>query len=160
MLKSNKIILKRNEVLKLSYSNHFIYPIVVETADDGGLGMYFPDFAGTAILVDDITEGIQEAKDMLAFRILELEENEKPLPAPSNPADIVLHADTDRIIFIDVYMPPFRNEAANKAVTKNCTLPRWLRDAAEDAGLNFSQILQASLKEALGIEQNDKKAAN
>ncbi|WP_258040988.1 hypothetical protein [Lysinibacillus sphaericus] len=57
-------------------------------------------------------------------------------------------------------MPPFRNEAVNKAVTKNCTLPRWLSDVAEDAGLNFSQILQASLKEALGIEQNDKKAAN
>lgn len=134
--------------------NHFIYPIVVETTDNGGLGMYFPDFAGTAILADNITEGIQEAKDMLAFRIIELEENEKSLPAPSNPADIALHADTDRIIFIDVYMPPFRNEAANKAVTKNCTLPRWLRDAAEEAGLNFSQLLQVSIKEALNIKTN------
>lgn len=152
--------MKRKEVIKLSYANHFIYPVVVETAADGGLGMYFPDFAGTAILADHIKEGIQEAKDMLAFRILELEENETSLPNPSNPADIVLHAESDRIIFIDVYMPPFRNESVNKAVTKNCTLPRWLRDAAEDAGLNFSQILQASLKEALGIDQNDKKAAN
>ena len=146
--------------MQLSYSNHFVYPVVVETADDGGLGMYFPDFPGTAILADNITEGIQEAKDMLAFRILEVEENSIHLPVPSNPADIELHAVTDRIVFIDVYMPPFRNESANKAVTKNCTLPRWLRDAAEDAGLNFSHILQASLKDALGLEQNDKKAAN
>ncbi len=97
---------------------------------------------------------------MLAFRILELEEKDLPVPAPSTPESIELLDSTDRTVFIDIYMPPYRNEAANKAVTKNCTLPRWLRDAAEDAGLNFSQILQASLKEALGIEQNDKKAAN
>ncbi|CAM5198566.1 type II toxin-antitoxin system HicB family antitoxin [Lysinibacillus sphaericus] len=143
----------------MSYPNHFIFPVVVEVAE-GGLGMYFPDFEGTAILAENITSGIREAKEMLAFRILELEEKDLPVPAPSTPESIELLDSTDRTVFIDVYMPPYRNEAANKAVTKNCTLPRWLRDAAEDAGLNFSQILQASLKEALGIEQNDKKAAN
>lgn len=138
----------------MSYSNHFVYPIVVETNDDGDLGLYFPNFPGTAILVDDIREGILESKDMLAFRILELEENDSPVPTPSNPADIELHATTDRIIFVEVYIPPYRNEAANKSVTKNCTLPKWLRDAAEDAGLNFSHVLQSALKEALGLEQN------
>lgn len=92
---------------------------------------------------------------MLAFRILELEEKDLEIPVPSEPSTVEL-SDDEYIYFIDIYMPPHRNEAANKAVTKNCTLPRWLRDAAEDAGLNFSQILQASLKEALGVEQNGK----
>lgn len=51
-------------------------------------------------------------------------------------------------------MPPYRDEAAEKAVTKNCTLSKWLRDAGEEAGLNFSQLLQTSIKEALGINNN------
>lgn len=143
----------------MSYPNHYIYPVVYEKDADGNQGMYFPDFAGTAIIPSDLIDGIKRAKEMLAFRILELEEKELELPVPSEPSTVELSED-EYIYFIDVYMPPHRNEAANKAVTKNCTLPRWLRDAAEDAGLNFSQILQASLKDALGLEQKDKKAAN
>lgn len=136
------------------YENHFMYPLVVEVADDGGLGAYFPDFPGTAIVADDITTVMKDAKDMLAFRINEMEEQSIELPSPSTPKNIELFDDNDRIIFVEVYMPPYRNDAANKAVTKNCTLPRWLRDAAEEAGLNFSQLLQTSIKEALGIERN------
>lgn len=143
----------------MNYPSHFIFPVVAEVADNG-FGMYFPDFPGTAILAEDISSGIREAREMLAFRILELEEKDLPVPSPSTPESIELLEPTDRIIFIEVYMPPFRNESANKAVTKNCTLPRWLRDAAEDAGLNFSHILQSALKEALGLEQKNKKAAD
>ncbi|MED1642310.1 type II toxin-antitoxin system HicB family antitoxin [Brevibacillus agri] len=132
--------------------SHFIYPIVVEKAEDGGLGMYFPDFPGTAILAADLIDGIKRAKEMLANLILEHEERGAEIPQPSAPSAIELLDASDRVVFIEVYMPPFRDEAANKAVTKNCTLPKWLRDAGERAGLNFSQLLQTSIKEALGIE--------
>ncbi|KAB2952694.1 type II toxin-antitoxin system HicB family antitoxin [Heliorestis acidaminivorans] len=135
----------------MSYENHVIYPVVVEKAEDGGIGMYFPDFPGTAILSSSISDGIKRAKEMLANLVLEKEEQGQALPEPSEPASIELLDSSDRIVFVDVYMPPYRDEAANKAVTKNCTLPRWLRDAGEAAGLNFSQLLQASIKEALGI---------
>jgi len=132
-------------------SNHLIYPVVVEKAEDGGIGMYFPDFPGTAMLGVDIADGVRRAKEMLADLALEKEERGQQLPAPSDPDKIELLDASDRIVFVDVYMPPYRDEAANKAVTKNCTLPKWLRDAAEDAGLNFSQLLQTSIKEALHI---------
>lgn len=97
-------------------------------------------------------EGIPRAKELLADRALELEEAGQKLPEPSDPDEIELYGPRDRVVFIEVFMPPYRDAAANKAVTKNCTLPKWLRDAADDAGLNFSQILQSGLKEALGIE--------
>lgn len=141
----------------MSYKNHLIYPVVAEKAEDGGIGMYFPDFPGTAILSVDIADGIRRAKEMLANLVLEREEQEQQLPKTSDPDDINLLDASDRIVFIDVYMPPYRNEAANKAVTKNCTLPKWLKDAGEEAGLNFSQILQASIKEALGINVIEKQ---
>lgn len=141
----------------MPYQNHFIYPVVAEKAEDGGIGMYFPDFPGTAILSMNIADGIRRAKEMLADLILEKEENDEQLPEPSDPRDIELLFTSDRILLVDVYMPPYRNEAAFKAVTKNCTLPKWLRDAGEEAGLNFSQLLQASVKEALGIKSVKKK---
>ena len=138
----------------ISVSNHSIYPVVVEKADDGGIGMYFPDFPGTAILSIDIIDGIRKAKEMLADLALEKEEQGQPLPTPSAPENITLLDVNDRIVFVEVFMPPYRNEAANKAVTKNCTLPKWLCDAGEEAGLNFSQLLQASIRDALGMSQS------
>ena len=132
--------------------NHYMFPLVVEKSEDGALGLYFPDFTGTAILANDISSAIRQAREVLAFRLIELEQQNLPIPKPSNPENIELLDPSDRVVFVDIYMPPFRDEAANKAVTKNCTLPRWLRDAAEDAGLNFSQLLQTAIKEALHIK--------
>lgn len=141
----------------MSYKNHLIYPVIVEKAEDGGIGMYFPDFPGTAILSIDIADGIRRAKEMLANLVLEGEEQGQQLPNPSAPESIELLDASDRIVFVEIYVPPYRNEAANKAVTKNCTLPKWLRDAGEEAGLNFSQLLQTSIKEALGIKPIEKQ---
>ncbi len=135
-------------------TNHLIYPVVVEKADDGGLGLYFPDFPGTAILSLNITDGIRKAKEMLANLAMEREEQNQPLPTPSTPAEITLYDAADRIVFIEVYLPPYRNEVENKSVTKNCTLPKWLRDAGEEAGLNFSQLLQTSIKDALNLNES------
>jgi predicted RNase H-like HicB family nuclease len=134
-----------------------MYPVVVEKAEDGGIGMYFPDFPGTAILASDLIDGMKRAKEMLASRLLEVEEKGEEVPKPSDPTAIELNDPGDRVVFIDIYMPPYRDEDANKSVTKNCTLPKWLRDAGEAAGLNFSQLLQASIKEALGIDTPNEK---
>jgi predicted RNase H-like HicB family nuclease len=134
-------------------TTHVGYPVVVEKAEDGGIGMYFPDFPGTAILSNDIADGVRRAKEMLADLVLEKEEQGQPLPVPSDLDKIELLDASDRIMFVEAYLPPYRNEASEKAVTKNCTLPKWLNDAAKEAGLNFSQLLQASIKEALHLPQ-------
>ncbi|MNC32767.1 hypothetical protein D3C81_981180 [compost metagenome] len=131
---------------------HYVFPIVVERTETN-LSMYFPDFPGTAVTAVELGEGLSRAKELLAFRAQELEETGQPLPAPSEPDQIELEDSSDRIVFVEVYMPPYRDAAANKAVTKNCTLPKWLRDAADEAGLNFSQVLQTGLKDALGLDR-------
>lgn len=131
---------------------HYVYPVVVERTETN-LSMYFPDFPGTAVTAIELAEGLARAKELLAFRAQELEEAGLALPNPSEPEQITLEDSGDRIVFVEVFMPPYRDAAANKAVTKNCTLPKWLRDAADDAGLNFSQVLQSGLKDALGIDK-------
>lgn len=132
--------------------NTFIFPAVVEKADDGGVGLYFPDVPGTAVLAPNIQTAVKDAKNMLIDCILEMEHNNMAIPVPSDPDDIELNDASDRIVFVEVFLPPYRDAAANKSVTVNCTVPQWLRDAGKDAELNFSQLLQNSVKEALGIK--------
>jgi hypothetical protein len=36
-------------------------------------------------------------------------------------------------------------------VKKTLTIPQWLNEESEKAGVNFSQILQSALKERLGL---------
>lgn len=136
------------------HSNHYMYPVVVEKTETN-LSMYFPDFPGTAITSDDLIEGLARAKELLAARAIELEESGRSMPAPSAPEDIELFDPSDRIVFVEIFMPPYRDDAANKSVTKNCTLPKWLRDAGDRAGVNYSMILQSGLKEALGIQKHE-----
>jgi len=133
--------------------NHYVYPVVFEQAENN-VSFYFPDFPGTAGSDENLEKGINRARDLLACVLTRYEEENKPIPEPSDPKDIELYDPTDRIVFIDVWMPPYRDENANKVVNKNCTLPKWLRDAGEAAGLNFSQLLQTAIKEALGIKVN------
>ncbi|TNJ64240.1 type II toxin-antitoxin system HicB family antitoxin [Paenibacillus hemerocallicola] len=136
------------------FQTHYLYPVVIEQTESN-LSMYFPDFPGAAVTAVDLVEGLARAKELLAFRIVELEETGQPLPDPSAPEKIELEEASDRIVFLEVFIPPYRDAAANKAVTKNCTLPKWLRDEGDKAGLNFSLILQNGLKDALGLAKHD-----
>lgn len=129
-------------------ANH-IYPMVVEQTPTG-VSMYFPDFAGTAVSAPSIVAGIRDAKVLLTHRIEEMLDNGQPVPLPSEIADIELYDATDRILYVEVFVIP---SGEDKTVTKNCTMPKWLRDAGENANLNFSQLLQQSVREALGIEK-------
>ncbi|MDR9852876.1 type II toxin-antitoxin system HicB family antitoxin [Paenibacillus sp. VCA1] len=128
---------------------NYIYPVVVEETQTG-VSMYFPDFPGTAVAAPSIVVGIKDAKVMLVHRIEELHDNNESVPAPSEVDAIQLEDPSDRIIYVEVFVIP---PADDKTVTKNCTMPKWLRDAGEEAGLNFSQLLQQSVREALGIEK-------
>ena len=57
------------------------------------------------------------------------------------------------IVLVEVHMPLYREAIENEYVRKNVTLPYWLEKLAEKKGINFSQLLQKSLKDVLGIEE-------
>ena len=48
-------------------------------------------------------------------------------------------------------MPPFRDRMKERAVKKTVTLPGWLNELAKHENVNFSLILQRSLKDYLGV---------
>ena len=53
---------------------------------------------------------------------------------------------------IDVSMPVVRSRVKNVSVKKTLTIPAWLNMAAEEAHVNFSQVLQEGLKARLGFQ--------
>ena len=52
---------------------------------------------------------------------------------------------------MDVDFDAYRKMLENRTVRKNCTIPSWLNEKAEQAGINFSAVLQKGLKEELNL---------
>ena len=118
--------------------------------ESGGIGIYFPDLDGCVSSGDDEWQAHQNAKEALSLHLYGMETDKETIPAPSNIKNIHLDAN-ECLMLIEVYMPAFRAKQENKFVKKTLTLPHWLNVEAEQAGVNFSQILQTSLKEHLKI---------
>jgi post-segregation antitoxin (ccd killing protein) len=52
---------------------------------------------------------------------------------------------------VDVDVDAYRRKIENRTVRKNLTIPSWLNEQAEMAGVNFSSLLQKALKEELQL---------
>ncbi len=52
-------------------------------------------------------------------------------------------------------MPPVRERVNNRFVKKTLSLPYWLADKADEAGVNFSKIFQKALMDYLDVNSSD-----
>ncbi|PRR77676.1 Antitoxin HicB [Clostridium liquoris] len=129
----------------------FIFPAIFEPSEDGGYCISFPDLPGCITEGDDLKSAMYMAKDALELYIYNLEDDNEKIPLPSSPESIKV-SNNSFIAPIEAYMPLIRNEMANKAVKKTLTIPYWLNKIAEDNKINFSQLLQAAIKEQLKIK--------
>lgn len=92
------------------------------------------------------------AKEALEGYLYVLERDGLEIPPASKLKDIGL-CSGDVIIMVDVWMPLVRDQEANRSVKKTLTIPKWLNDIAEQNKINFSHLLQVSLKEQLGLNK-------
>ncbi|ORX23822.1 pilus assembly protein HicB [Thermoanaerobacterium sp. PSU-2] len=135
--------------------DRYIFPAVFESDGNGGYTVTFPDLPGCITEGDTLDEALYMAKDALELYIYNLEEDNETIPIPTAPEKIKV-PEGAFVNLIEVYMPPVRDEMANKSVNKTVTIPRWLNEAAENANINFSQVLQYALKEQLKITDRNK----
>jgi predicted RNase H-like HicB family nuclease len=126
-----------------------VYPALF-TLDGGEITITFPDLPGAISCAGSEREALYMAKDALGAWIAASEDLGNPIPEPSKLGDIVCKA-SQTVTLIEVWLPLFREERSDGSVKKNVTVPVWLNTLAEKANLNFSQILQAGLKNTLGI---------
>lgn len=125
------------------YPAKFIY-------EDNWVVVDFPDLRQTTQGKDDV-EALLMAKELLGLTMFSMEEDNKPIPAPSKLTDVVC-TDNERVVLVDVYMPAVRLSISQKAVNRTVTIPAWLNAKGLEAGFNFSLLLQKALKRELGLE--------
>ena len=56
------------------------------------------------------------------------------------------------VSLVDIDFDEYRRKNEQRAVKKNCTIPSWLNEKAEAAGVNFSAVLQDALKARLHLD--------
>ncbi|QAA22486.1 type II toxin-antitoxin system HicB family antitoxin [Sporolactobacillus terrae] len=135
------------------FKDQYIYPAVIMKANDQ-FTITFLDFPDTQVKAKTVEDGFAQAKEALAHVLFDYEERKENPPTPSE-LSAFEKGDPDQFVtLIDTWMPPFRKKMENQAVKKTLTIPKWLDDAAKEAGLNYSRILQDALKEELNIDES------
>jgi len=130
----------------------YVYPCVFIYKESGGIGINFPDLDGCISYGNDEVQACQNAKEVLSLHLYGMEKDGDEIPAPSSVKEIDI-ATHESVVLVEVFMPAFRARQDNKFIKKTLTIPHWLNIEAERAGVNFSQVLQSSLKDHLGIAQ-------
>lgn len=125
----------------------YVYPAIFDYAEDG-ISVSFPDLPGCLTCGKTDAEALHMAKDALGGHMWTLEDFNEVIPEPTPLIDVATEPN-QRSMLIEVYMPLIRDAINTQSVKKTLTIPAWMNEAAEKAGINFSQLLQASLKNIL-----------
>lgn len=125
-----------------------VYPVVL-IPDKNGYSVRIPDFD---IMTQgaDTAEAIEMARDAISLMGVQYQDDGLPLPDASGLTSIS-HSPEELVTLVDVDFTAYRKMLENRSVRKNCTIPGWLNEKAEQAGINFSAVLQAALVEKLGL---------
>lgn len=128
--------------------NRLLYPCIIKE-EDGIFYANFVDFDGCFTDGETLEEVVMNAKDVLAGTLFTMAKNNIAFPKSENRKIELKNGEF--LIYVDVWILPILEKAKNQAVKKTLTIPKWLNDEAEKHSLNFSNILQTALKEALGL---------
>jgi len=119
--------------------------------DKVGYVVYIPDF-DINTEGDTLTEAIEMARDAIGVIGIDMEDEGESLPEPTAVSKVKAASTADIVTLVDVDFGEYRRKNDMRAVKKNCTIPSWLNFEAEKAGVNFSAILTAALKNELKIQ--------
>lgn len=126
------------------------YPVIMRPVESGYL-VSIPDF-------DAMTEGkdmanaIEMARDCIGLGGITLEDFGREIPQPSDIKQVQEKmVPGDVLTFVDIDYSAYRESVDSRSVRKNLTIPLWLDRKAEQAGVNFSKVLQEALIERLDV---------
>lgn len=123
------------------------YPIVM--TKEKGIVVYIPDF-DINTQGEDEAEAIAMARDAIGLMGIDMEDDGEKIPDPS-PIFSIEVMDGQILSLVDVDFVKYRRQHDMRTVRRNVSLPSWLNDAAEEANVNVSAILQKALKLELGL---------
>ncbi|HNX28751.1 MAG TPA: type II toxin-antitoxin system HicB family antitoxin [Syntrophomonadaceae bacterium] len=125
------------------------YPVIL-TPVKGMYAATVPDL-GISTQGTDIAEAMYMARDAIGMWICYEQDEGRDIPAPGNISEVETRPGENKTL-VDIDIEEYRKAHDNRTIRKNLTLPSWLNERAENAGINFSQTLQKALKKQLGIQ--------
>lgn len=128
----------------------YVYPAILTGLPNGEYDVRVPDLPGLITCGKDLADAIEMAEDAVSMWLCDAEDNDETIPQPSLSLQT---SDGQLISFIVADTNTYRSENDNRAIKKTLTIPAWLNTKAEKAGINFSQLLQKSLKDVLNIDK-------
>lgn len=131
-------------------TERYFYPAVFTYEDGQEIAVVFPDL-NAATSGNNEEDAFISARELLGCVLYGLEEDGEEIPAPTPLSELVAK-ENERTVLIDVYMPSIRFAQVNRSINRTVTLPAWLNAAALEKDINFSQVLQETLKERLHIQ--------
>lgn len=130
--------------------DRYSYPCIITfDKNDGIYYVNFPDLEDCFTDGETLEEALYNAKDVLGLVLYTKEENNIEINPPKN--NFISTNENQALSYVSVWMPLVRDEIENKSIKKTITIPKWLNDLAEDNNVNFSKLLQVSLKKYLGV---------
>ncbi len=131
----------------------YVYPAIFTPEDDGGYSIRFPDVKNCFTGAETLDEAMEMANDVLCLMLYELEQASADIPAASTVPQVrAMLEGNEFVTLIACDTLAYRRFYDNKAVKKTLSIPSWLNDMAERAGINFSGTLQEALKQQLNIQ--------
>lgn len=126
-----------------------VYPIILTPEEAGGYSVLVPDLQiGTQ--GETIAECIDMARDAIGLWGICEQDSGREIPLASNLSPE--HASNELVTLVDIDFAAYRRANDMRTVRRNVTLPSYLNELGEKAGLNFSQVLQEGLRQRLGVQ--------
>lgn len=132
--------------------NTYTFPAIFHYANDG-ISISFPDLPGCLSYSESTEEALKDAEEVLGLYLYNMEDKNESIPEPI-PLDKIQCESNQKTVLIKIWMPIIRNEMETASVKKTLTIPAWLNKLAEEKQVNYSQILQAALKDYLGVREH------
>ncbi len=127
----------------------YLYPAVF-TKEESGYSVSFPNLKNCFTSGETLEEAVEMANDVLCLTLYDMEQSGVNIPQ-AGAVNSIHHDENEFVSLIGCDTLAYRKFFDSKAVKKTLSIPSWLNDMAERAGINFSGTLQDALKAKLNI---------
>jgi predicted RNase H-like HicB family nuclease len=124
--------------------------IAILEYDDDGISVFFPDIKEAYTCSNSISEAVKDASEVLKLSLKSRIKDNESIPEPTEFKNLKL-TKNQYTILVTVSLG-----SIIKYDKKTVTIPHDLNIFAEEAGINFSQILQTALREKLANISKEK----
>lgn len=120
----------------------YIYPAVFHPNEDGSYTITYPDLPGCITEGKDLANALHMAQDALnAWISYAVETGVDMAPPSASPAISLAEGEFTSLVRVDLM--------DERAVRRTVSIPKWMDDRVQEAGLSLSRILQDALKTRL-----------